>query len=114
MYTSIRTITLRSVMNLAWQFVKRNGYTLSKALKTAWANVKLKDKMRNQIVKFRFEKIDGTIREAFGTLSEVVVPVTKGERKNADTCQTYYDTEKKAWRCFKKANLLQVVESFIQ
>ena len=33
---------LRMIMTTAWQFVKRNGYNLSKALKCAWANFKLK------------------------------------------------------------------------
>ena len=30
---------LSEIMSLAWQFVKRNGYTMSEALKTAWANM---------------------------------------------------------------------------
>lgn len=34
--------SLREIMNLAWQFVRRNGYSLSEALKTAWLNAKLK------------------------------------------------------------------------
>ena len=30
---------LHEVMSLAWQFVKRNGYTMSEAMKVAWATV---------------------------------------------------------------------------
>lgn len=101
--------TLKSVMQLAWQFVKRNGYTLSEALKTAWKNVKLKNEMKNKIVKFYFSKVDGSIREAFGTLKAELLPETKGaDRKPNDTIQTYFDTEKQEYRCFKKANLVQV------
>ena len=37
-----RRNSLSEVFNLAWQFVKRNGFTLSEALKTAWDNIKLK------------------------------------------------------------------------
>lgn len=92
-------------MKLAWQFVKRNGFTLSEALKEAWANIKLVNAMHKGIVKFYFTKVDGSKREAYGTLSSEVVPVVGGERKNNDTCQVYFDTEKQAWRCFKKANL---------
>ena len=33
---------MREVMQLAWQFVKKNGYSLSEALKVAWMNIKLK------------------------------------------------------------------------
>lgn len=57
------------------------------------------------VVKFYFTKVDGSKREAYGTLSSEVIPPVGGERKNNDTCQVYFDTEKQAWRCFKKANL---------
>lgn len=103
-----RKSILRSVMNLAWQFVKRNGYSLSEALRTAWANVKLRAEMRHRIVRFYFRKVDGTMREAFGTLSDRIVSPTSGTsaRRTNDTVQIYYDTERQEWRCFKKANLV--------
>lgn len=100
------TSNLRSVMQLAWQFVKRNGLRMSEALKTAWRNVKLQMEMKKGIVKFYFQKVDGSIREAYGTLNENLLPESKGnERKQNDTVQTYFDTEVKEYRCFKKANL---------
>lgn len=101
-----RIETLRKVMRLAWQFVKKNGFTMSEALKEAWANIKLLAEMRKGIVKFYFVKVDGSKREAYGTLSESLVPAVSGERRTNNTCQTYFDTEKQAWRCFKKANLI--------
>ena len=100
---------LRNIMLQAWQFVKRNGMTMSEAMKTAWQNAKLVAMMKTRIVKFYFQKIDGTIREAYGTLSATLTPETAcSDRKRNDTVQTYYDTEKGGWRCFKKANLLRV------
>ena len=100
---------MREIMNMAWQFVRRNGYSMSKALKCAWANFKLKKAMKDRIVKFYFQKIDGSIREAWGTLQEGRVPMTgDSNRKQNDTVQVYYDTEKLDWRCFKKANLLNI------
>ena len=33
--------TMKEIMTMAWGFVRRNGYTMSEALKVAWANVKL-------------------------------------------------------------------------
>jgi hypothetical protein len=95
-------------MRLAWQFVKRNGFTISQALKVAWANGKLRIAMKLQIVKFYFQKVDGSLREAYGTLSEKIVPATGDTRKKNDTVQVYYDTERQEWRCFKKANLLSI------
>ncbi len=100
---------LSKVMNLAWQFVKRNGLSMSEALVIAWRNVKLVSSMRRGIVRFYFRKVDGTIREAYGTLVERLLPATNGNgRKANDTVQTYYDTERQEYRCFKKANLAAV------
>lgn len=109
---------LSNIMTLAWGFVHRNGYTLSEALKAAWANFKLKARMRTGIVRFYFRKVDGTIREAWGTLADRIIPETKGsgiipetkgsDRKNNPTIQAYFDTEKSEWRCFKTANLIEV------
>ncbi len=101
---------LRTIMSMAWQFVKRNGINLSEALKKAWQVFKLKAKMAKGIVRFYFRKVDGSIREAYGTLRSDLMPEIKGDdtRKKNDTVQAYYDTEKQSFRCFKLANLVQV------
>lgn len=100
---------LSEIMNLAWQFVKRNGFTMSEALRCAWANIKLKAKMQKGIVKFYFQKVDGSLREAYGTLKESLLPETTGSgRKPNATVQTYFDTERSEWRCFKIANLIRI------
>ena len=100
---------LHVVMSLAWQFVRRNGFTMSEAMRVAWANMKLKAAMKNRIVKFYFKKVDGSIREAYGTLKESLMPATSSDnRKKNDTIQVYYDTERQEYRCFKKANLVTI------
>jgi hypothetical protein len=101
--------SMRNIMNLAWQLVKKNGYTMSEALKNAWANAKLVAAMHSKIVKFYFQKVDGSIREAYGTLKSDLIPATSGDnRKKNDTVQVYFDTEKSEYRCFKKANLIKI------
>ncbi len=99
---------LHDIMMLAWQFVRKNGYSMSEALKCAWANMKLKAAMKQRIVKFYFQKVDGSLREAYGTLNEKLMPAITGtdKRTKNDTVQTYYDTERGEYRCFKKANLI--------
>lgn len=80
------------------------------ALRCAWANMKLKAEMRRRIVKFYFQKVDGSAREAFGTLNDALMPPAHdadGRKKN-DTVQVYFDTERGAYRCFKKANLIRI------
>lgn len=100
---------LSEIMKLAWQFVRKNGYTMAEALKCAWANIKLRTAMKDRIVKFYFQKVDGSVREAFGTLKETLLPPTTGveNRKRSETIQDF-DTEKSEYRCFKKANLIKI------
>jgi hypothetical protein len=101
---------ISEVMCLTWQMVKRNGYSMSEALKTAWMNIKLKAAMKERIVKFYFQKVDGSIREAYGTLKDSLLPDSKGtdSRKKSDTVQTYFDTERGEFRCYKVANLVKI------
>lgn len=108
--STIHSTTLRNVMTLAWQFIKRNGLSLSEAMTIAWRNIKLRKAMTEKICKFYFQKVDGSIREAYGTLSERLIPShTDGDgRKKNDTVQVYFDTEKQAWRSYKKANLMRI------
>jgi len=86
---------MREVMRLAWQMVK---------------NIKLKAAMKERIVRFYFQKVDGSLREAYGTLKESLLPENKGtdNRKKSDTVQVYFDTEKSEYRCYKVANLVRI------
>lgn len=95
----------KEVMLLAWQFIKKLGMNLSSALKQAWKNIKLKYKLIQGIVTFRFRKLDGSIRLATGTLKQELIPEVTESRIKPDI-QTYFDMEKKAWRCFRKDLLL--------
>lgn len=105
----MKTSDLRDIMRIAWQLVRKNGFTMSEALKTAWLNFKLKMKMRYGIVKFYYQKISGEIREAYGTLRADLIPQTKGaDRKSNPTVQVYYDSEREGYRCFKIANLVKI------
>ena len=100
---------LSVIMTSTHKFCKIAGFSLSEALKRAWANFKLVVRMCRGIVKFYFQKVDGSIREAYGTLSSRFVPAIAAgtdSRKKNDMTQTYFDTEKQVWRCFKKLNLI--------
>ncbi|SDE16024.1 SH3 beta-barrel fold-containing protein [Riemerella columbipharyngis] len=103
----MKTQDLKQIMKLAWQFFKQTGIKFSECLKKAWANFKLKRAMQTEIVKFYFQKVNGEIREAWGTLAPNLIPEPKGtERKPNPTTQVYFDTEKQGFRCFKKFNLV--------
>jgi hypothetical protein len=98
------------IFKQAWMFFRQTGISFAECLKKAWDNFKLVLKMKSGIVMFRFIKVsDGTIRQAFGTLQEsVIADKIKGDDNRAKnpTIQTYFDTEKQAFRSFKKFNLV--------
>lgn len=104
-----RRMTLRQIMQTAWMFVKRNGFTMAEALKVAWLNAKVIKAMRGGIVQFFFQKIDGSLRQAFGTLDPHRLPEIQGTgRKANDTVQVYFDTDRQEFRSFKKCNLVRM------
>lgn len=106
----MRTKTfLSSLMQEAWTLVKTYGFTMRDALKQAWLLAKLNIEMRKGIVKFMYEKLNGEIRTAWGTLKSELIPETGSDnRTKNNSVAVYFDEEKQSWRCFKKANLLKI------
>jgi hypothetical protein len=98
--------TIKSVMSEAWRMVKVNGKSISEALRLAWANYKLRQKMLVGVVEFHFVKANGEVRRAFGTLKQNLIGEVKGVGRTYAHLQTYWDTEKMAWRSFNKAELM--------
>ena len=84
------------------------------ALSKALMITVLKEKMSKGIVHFLYQKIDGSIREAFGTTHRVIVESktngngTSPERRNMTA---YFDVEKGQWRCFKWENFIGILNS---
>lgn len=97
-------------MAMAWRFFRITGETFSENLKKAWQVYKLSKVMKKQIVQFYYQKINGEIRQAFGTLQEdMISDKMKGSDKKANQLLfTYYDTEKECFRSFKKFNLIRI------
>lgn len=101
---------LSNIMRKAWFFVRKYGFSLSQALRQSWALYHLKAAMQKRVVKFYFQKCDGSLREAWGHLIENKLPHTEGSgRKPSDTVFTYYDVEREDWRCFKVANFIKMI-----
>ena len=104
-------VELSTIMRTAWAVRKSENISMSCALKLAWKSFKLKLRMKTEVVKFAFKKIDGTVREAVGTLVSSMLPQrgdnqpTKERAKNYGV-QVYYDLDRDCFRSFKVANLL--------
>lgn len=120
----MKTIDYQRIMSRAWQLFKveklqnADNALFANALRNAWAeqyrSPKLKELLPNKIVKFKFKKLDGTIRPAIGTLRADILQFnnvsTNSSRQPIEYLQTYYDVEKQAFRCFYKTNLISIDE----
>ena len=106
----MKTADLKNIMSMAWRFWRTTRQAFSECLKLAWRNFNLKRRMASEVVRFYFRKIDGSLREAWGTLRSDIVPAISGDntRKKSETVQVYFDTEKNEWRCFKLLNLAAI------
>nr|DAV59067.1 MAG TPA: hypothetical protein [Caudoviricetes sp.] len=95
-------------MIMAWRFWHTTRRAFGDCLRLAWQNFKIVRRMQTDVVKFYFQKVDGSIREAWGTLREDIVSPVNGNphHKKNDTVQVYFDTERQEWRCFKRLNLV--------
>lgn len=101
---------MRDVMNDAWRMFRITGESFSSCLKRAWVILRLKLKMQTKIVQFYYQKMNGEIRQAFGTLQDDVVNEhMKGTgRKPNENLFTYFDCEKQEFRSFKKFNIIRI------
>ena len=99
------------VMNYAHHIFETQNYTWSAALKKAWTLYRLVKDMRKGVVKFYFEKVDGSARVAYGTLCNLPAGVTS--RRSATKAPNYgtmcyWDTKKQAFRSFKVENFIAI------
>ncbi|MDD6210525.1 MAG: SH3 beta-barrel fold-containing protein [Bacteroidales bacterium] len=102
---------LREVMFNAWRFFRVTGECFADCLKKAWQVYKLAKEMKNSTVQFFYQKVNGEIRQAFGTMrDDVISDKIKGNdnRKKNEDMFTYWDCEKDSFRSFKKFNLIRI------
>ena len=69
--------------------------------------------MHKGVVKFSFTKKDGSLREAEGTLNQSTIHSVYSFKGGDCPPQrygyvSYWDTEKKDWRCFNPSNLVSI------
>lgn len=72
----------------------------------------LKELMRNGIVSFKYQKVNGEFREAKGTLNLDNIPEDqhpKGVGESNDDIVKYYDVEKESWRSFRSDSFIGII-----
>lgn len=90
---------------------KAEATNMSEALIKAWKAMKLKATMMVGATKFAYRKLDGTIREAVGTLFNLnYTPKTQANGKTRkprpEDIICYFDIESNGFRSFNAANLI--------
>ena len=102
--TDSRTVTRMAVI------ARRTGSELMAGAKAVLVEA-LKDKMRNGIAHFVFQKKDGSSREAWGTTNRSLAQKyinDNGVTREAYATTAYFDVEAGGWRSFRWENLIRV------
>ena len=95
------------VFKQAWQIARSTGKSFKISLLKAWQVYKLRKRMTKEIVKFAFEKVDGSLRYAYGTLQQTAKFI-KGTGKENFKSVPYFDTEANGFRSFKVDSLIKI------
>lgn len=102
--TDSRTVTRMALI------ARRTGSELMAGAKAVLVEA-LKDKMRNGIAHFVFQKKDGSYREAWGTTNRSLAQKYingNGVTREAYATTAYFDVEAGGWRSFRWENLIMV------
>lgn len=71
----------------------------------------MRKKLRENILVFKFQKRDGTIRRTVGTLYPDLLPPIKGTGGPKPVYQmVYFDLEKLAWRSFRSFKFIKILK----
>ncbi|WP_300701010.1 SH3 beta-barrel fold-containing protein [Bacteroides sp.] len=99
------------VMKYAHHLLNTTRKSWKYCMLKAWELYRLAKRMRDGSVKFAYEKTDGSIRYACGTLQNLPAGSTiRGKKMTKPSYKTfaYYDIAKSEMRCFKIENLVTV------
>ena len=92
------------VFKQAHELMRATGKAFAVCLSKAWL-YRLTKRMRREIVTFAYEKADGSLRKAKGTLQDVQNLIKGTGPENYKTVR-YFDVEANGFRSFKVENLI--------
>ncbi len=95
------------VFKRAHSLVKSTGKAFAVCLAKAWSIYRLTRRMATEVVKFSYEKVDGSLRTAKGTLRDVS-HLIKGNCSDTPSTLRYFDVDAQAFRSFRIENLITV------
>ena len=103
------------VFNLANQLMDETDMTRSESMKQAYLVRELLEKLGQGVVTFEYEKMDGSLREARGTLCPRLMPQqetdgkTDGKQRDRDRMDfAYWDWDKQSFRAFRAGSVVRI------
>ena len=99
---------LQMIMRRAWVIARTTGKAFAVALAKSWQLYRLAKQMRAGVVRFAYEKTDGTLRRAVGTLKDTAELIKGAGRPDDGQTVKYYDVEAGGFRSFRSANLIAI------
>ena len=99
---------LSKIMRRAWVIARTTSKSFAVALAQSWQLYRLTKRMRACVVRFAYEKTDGTLRKAVGTLKDTAELVKGTGRPDDGQTVKYYDVEAGGFRSFRSANLIAI------
>lgn len=101
----MKTKDLSTIMRRAWELFRATGKSFAVCLSKAWQLYRLTKQMRTGVVSFCYEKTDGTLRHAKGTLQGVAALI-KGSGVESPKTVCYFDVEANGFRSLRIENLI--------
>ena len=95
------------VFRQAYEMMKATGKAFAVCLAKAWAIYRPYKRMKKETVSFAYEKADGSLRKAKGTLQDVS-NLIKGTGVEYYKTVRYFDVDANGFRSFKVENLITV------
>lgn len=91
-------------------FVNRYGKSVEDAQALTERNYQVYEALCKGITHFQFTKVDGSLRDAYGTLvpSYYEGQLKGSDRQPSEVVQVYWDMERNDFRCYKKINVVGV------
>lgn len=101
----MKTNFRHKVFRMAYELMTATGKAFAVCLSRAWALYRLTRQMHKGIVTFAYEKSDGSLRKAKGTLKDVQSLIKGTGSENYKTVK-YFDIEANGFRSFKVENFI--------
>ena len=95
------------VFKQAYEMMKATSKVFAVCLAKAWTIYRLYKRMKKETVSFAYEKADGSLRKAKGTLQDVSSLIKGTGIENYKTVR-YFDVDANGFRSFKVENLIAV------